>query len=245
MIRTNSSYEKCHELFVEYPLAAKAIDKSGLVHSMALALLNGGQANFFLLVARRNQDATTFSLFPWRANRGLRIGPDSDEIPDEFSTALSRGVPIPRSGSLFGWVHGEAVTALIGAQTRYTRASPVPAWAVMPLADSPAVEWPPFTDKRFLDSWFWVYYRSGAVVLLDHLIAATSGAIFWVDTREIIGSDCCAVAIDIKSPTGYTLPRGCYAASEALRAGKTPPPLALLLSSPAKTDLGPRFQLSM
>lgn len=243
MIRTDSPYETCHRLFTEYPLAAEAIDESGLIHSLVLLLLDGDNARFFVLVANHTKDVVSYSLYPWRADGGVEIGPDVGPVPDMFATALSHGVPIPRGGSLFGWVREKTVTALIGVQTRYTPASPVPSWAVLPSAVSPAGDWPPFTGEHLFGPWFWDHYRARTIVLLDDLIAGTSGLVFWVDTTDVLGSECCVVARDLRNTTGYTLRRGCYVHYKALRAGKPVPPLPLLLTSPGKTDLGPRFQL--
>jgi hypothetical protein len=243
MIRADSPYETCHELFAEYHLAAKTIDRSGLVRSMVLLLPDGDSARFFMLVADQTKGRTAFSLFAWRTEGRVDVRLDGGAVPDVFAAALARGVPIPRDGSLFGWARGEAVTTLIGVQARYTPTSPVPSWAVMPLADSSVSEWPPFTRDRFLGPWFWEDYRAGAIVPLDGLIARTSGLVFWVDTKDTLGSDCCAVARDITNAEGYTLRRGRYVYYEVLLGGKPVPPLAQLLAEPGKTDLGPRFQL--
>jgi len=243
MIRTKSLYETCHELFAEYSVAAEAIDESSLIRSMVLLLPDGGDARFFVLTADRTMGRTSFSLFPWRADGSVDIEPNSDAVPDVFVHALTHGVPIPRDGSLFGWVQEDAVTTLIGVQARYTPASPVPSWAVMPLANIPMAEWPPFTGERLFGSWFWEYYRAGTIVLLDDLIAGTADLVFWVDLKDVLGSDCCAVAQDVKSAAGYILRQGCYADYMALRSGKSVPSLAQLLASPDKTDLGPQFRL--
>ena len=243
MIRTISLYETCHELLTEYPVAAEVIDESGLIRSMVLLLPDGDDATFFVLVADRTTGSTSFSLFPWRADGSVDIEPNGDAVPDVYVRALTHGVPIPRDGSLFGWVQENAVTTLVGVQTRYTPASPVPSWAVMPLASIPMAEWPPFTCDRLFGSWFWEYYRAGTILLLDELIAGTADLVFWVNTKDVLGSDCCAVARDVKSAAGYILRQGCYLDYVALRSVKPVPSLAQLLASPGKTDLGPQFQL--
>jgi hypothetical protein len=243
VIRTNSLYETCHRLFAEYPLAVEALDRGRHVRSMILLLSDGHDSRFFTLIAR-TKGAASFSLLPWRADGGVDIGPDGGPLPAELAAALIRGLPVPRDGSLFGWVHEGAITALIGVQARYTPDTPVPSWAVMPLAGSPAPQWPPFTRDRLLGPWFWEYQRAGTIALLDGLLAKTSGVVFWVDTRDSLGSDCCAVAEDIRSTDGYTLRRGGYVYYEVLLGGKPVPPLAKLLDSPVKIDLAPRFQVS-
>ncbi len=236
-------YERCHRLFAEYPLAAEAVDESRLVRSMVLLLADGADASFFMLITDRTEDLPSCSLFPWNADGGVDIGPGDVSVPSEYAAVLAQGIPVPRDGSLFGWVHQETVNTLISVQAEYTPATPVPFWTAMPLADSPAAEWPPFTREHLLGSWFWEYHRDGQIVSLDSLIADTSGQVFWVDTRDTLGSGCCVVGQDIKSTEGYTLRRGRYVYYEVLLAAEPVPALAKLLASPAKTDLGPRFQL--
>ena len=65
--------------------------------------------------------------------------------------------------------------------------------------------------------------------------------IFWVNTRAMLGSDCCAVAYDSTSAERDTLKRGCYVYSEVLRAGTQIPSLKELLAEPDKVDLSTRF----
>lgn len=98
------------------------------------------------------------------------------------------------------------------------------------------------TDECLFGDWFWEHYRAGNLVCLGGLIAETPDTVFWVDTRAILGSGCCAVARDITSPDGYTLRRGRYVYHQALRADKPMPSLGELLADTEKIDLAPRFQ---
>lgn len=241
MIRTNSLYETCQQLFVDYPLAAGDVGESGFIRSMVLMLPEGGNASFFMLMAYQHGRTAAFSLFPWRADGGVDIRPDGNAVPDPMAAALTRGMPIPRDGSLFGWAGAGTVTALIGVQARYTPTCPLPSWTVLPLASIPAAQWPPFAGEQLPGPWFWEYYRAGSIVLLDALIAGSTGLVFWVDTKGLLGADCCVVADDIKSAAGYTLPHGCYVYSQVLGAGKKVPSADLLLANLGKTDLGPHF----
>ena len=241
MIRTNSLYETCHQLFAEYPLAVEAADGDGGTRSMVLMLQNDTDAEFFVLQSDPSHAQASFSLFPWRAAGIAEIGPCRAAVSDLAASALGQGVPIPRNGSLFGWVCDDAVNALVGIRARYTPEYPLPSWAVMPLAGSPAERWPPFTGERLLGNWFWEYYRAREIVLLDALIARTSQVVFWVDARAVLGADCCVVARDIRSTEGYTLPRGCYVYDETLASRRKVPPPDVLLADPGKTDLAPVF----
>ncbi len=63
-----------------------------------------------------------------------------------------------------------------------------------------------------------------------------------MDTEAILGSGCCAVARDIKSPDGHTLRCGRYVYYQALQAAKPVPSLEVLLADTGKTDLAPRFR---
>lgn len=58
-------------------------------------------------------------------------------VPDVVVDAVTHGVPFPQDGSLFGWTHGDGVTALVAVYASYTPASPEPSWAAMPLAGIP------------------------------------------------------------------------------------------------------------
>jgi hypothetical protein len=171
------------------------------------------------------------------------IAADGGEVPDLAADAVTRGVPIPRDGAMFGWICQEIVTALIVAYVRYTPDSPMPTWSVMPLVGIPEVQWPPFTSERFFGPWFWDHYRVGNIIYLGGLIAANPGAVFWADTYEVLGSDCCVVECDIKTGEGRILRSGKYLDAAALQAGAAMPSLTDLLADASKTDLAPRFQV--
>lgn len=242
MIRTSRRHQGCHDLFTRYPLAARAVSGSGTIHSMVLLLPHGDDARFFVLVRDRGQDRPSYSLYPWRAPGAVGIGVDGGAVPEAAANVVTRGIPIPRDGSMFGWIRGETVTALIVIHARYTRESPVPTWSVMPLTDVPETQWPPFICESLFGQWFWEHYREGKVIFLGGVIAANPHTVFWVDTRAILGSDSCVVAHDLKSPEGYMLRRGRYVYSEVLRAGKPVPSLTALLATVGKIDLTPRFE---
>src|SRR5215471_17103348 len=120
----------------------------------------------------------------------------------------------------------------------------VPVWSVMPLVGTPESQWPPFSIERFFGRWFWKDYQAGNIVLLDSLIAANPGIVFWLDTYQALGSACCVVASDIKTSEGRILRRGKYVGAAALRAGVAVPSLTNLLAEARKTDLALRFQVS-
>jgi hypothetical protein len=211
---------------------------------MVLILRDGDDARFFVLSQDSREDRRNYSLRPWRAACIADIDADSGAVADVAVDAVTRGVPIPDDRSLFGWIHGDAVTALVAVTTTYTSACPEPCWAVMPLVGTPESQWPPFTDECLFGSWFWEHLQIRNIVSVSDLIARNPYTAFWVNTQAILGSDCCAVAHDIGSPKGPTLQRGRYVYSDALRADKPVPPLDVLLADNGKTDMSPQFQLS-
>jgi hypothetical protein len=244
MIRTTSLDEACQELFAGYPLAARTVNNSGTIHSMVLMLVDSDDVRFFVLSYDCSAGTPVYSLYPWPTGDIVDIEADrSTPIPDVvMKAAVTRGVPLPRHGSIFGWTESEAITALVVIYTEYAPVRPLPRWTVMPLAGIPEPDWPPFTSKRLFGHWFWEYYRVGSIVSLDNLIAETPDTVFWVNTQKNLGSDCCAVARDVEGPEGHTLRRGRYVYSEALRSGKPIPSLTELLANTGKTDLAARFQ---
>ena len=245
MTRTRSLYEACLGLFAAYPLASRSVNRSGTVCAMVLMLAGGDGAGFHVLSHRRGTGRSSFLIWPWPAGEIAEIeaGGDAD-VSDVAADAVTRGVPIPRDGSLLGWSIRGDITALVIVYAKYTPDSPEPAWSVMPLVGIPETQWPPFAGERLFGCWSWEDYRAGRIVSLDDLIARTPDTVFWVDTKAVLGSDCCAVARDATSPDGHTLRRGSYVYYEALRAGKPVPPLRALLADASKIDLASRFQRS-
>jgi hypothetical protein len=244
MVPVGRAYLACRYLFNEYPLAVSAVDHIPSLHTMVLMLREGERVRFFVLMRIRSKSSTDYTLSQWRATGAVEIAADGGEVPERVATVVEQGIPIPRDGSLFGWADQEIVTALIMVYASYRPDSPVPAWSVMPLVGMPELRWPPFSGEGFFGRWFWKDYRAGNIVLLDGLVAASPGIVFWLDTYQALGSDCCVVASDIKTSEGRILRRGKYLGTTALRAGVAVPSLTTLLAGAHKTDLAPRFQVS-
>ena len=245
MVHTDSPAEACRELFACYAVATRVADRGGIIRAMVLMLRDGDDAKLFILSHEQYEDRPTYSVRRWRTTESVDIAGDGDAtVPDAIMSVLTRGIPIPRDRSLFGWRRDDSITALVPVYTTFAPRYPEPFWAVMPRVGTPEAQWPPFTDQRLFGQWFWEYYRAGALVSVDSLIAEVPDTVFWADTKVILGSDCCAVAYDIKSPEGFTLDRGRYVYYQALRAGKQVPSLRVLLADSGKTDLAPRFRRS-
>ena len=243
MIGISSLYQACGDLFAHYLPAVTTVNPSESARSMVLMGQDGSDVGFFVLTDDDDEGKPYYSLSPWDGLGGVNIGPGTNSvIPDVFASVIAHGVPVPRDGSLYGWDDEDTITALIAIYAEYTPESPVPSWATMPLAGIPEAQWPPFADEPLFGHWFWENYREGRIVSLDGLIAATPGVVFWADTGAILGSGCCAVAYDIRSPEGSTLQRGRYVYYQALLAGKPVPSLRTLLSDTDKVDLALRFR---
>lgn len=243
MIHASGLYEACKELFAKYLPAVR--DDGGDENSHSMVLMAPERAVFFVLWLEYGEDGPRYSLGPWPAGEGTEISfGDDNDLPREAADVLTHGVPIPRDGSLFGWIGGNTVTALIVIYAEYTPDCPEPSWTIMPLAGTPESHWPPFTDERLLGHWFWEHFQAGNIISLDELVAGFPGTVFWVDAKAVFGSACCVVARDISSSEGPTLRRGRYAFFQELRTGKPVPGVEALLVDAAKVDLAPRFEFS-
>jgi hypothetical protein len=210
---------------------------------MVLMLRDSDGTRFFVLSHERRQNRDTYSLRAQRTTNVVNIDASrSASAPKIVVDPIVHGVPIPRDGSLFGWRCGDAVTALISIYTMFTPHSPEPFLAVMPRTDIPEGDWPPFTGDRNFGQWFWEHCWADRIISVQSLISGTSSTVFWADTQPLFGSNCCLVAHDISSADGYTLSQGAYVYYQVLRAGKTIPPLDVLLAVGGKTDLAPRFR---
>lgn len=243
MIPTSQVYPTCRDLFDGYPLAVNAVNQVPTMHSMILMLPVGDDARFFVLLRIHGEGEPAYTLSSWRATDAVEIAADGAEVPDAAADAVTRGIPIPRDGSLFGWAWEEMVTALIVVYARYTPDRPTPTWSVMPFVATPETEWPPFTHEHLFGHWFWDHHRKGNIVELGDAIAATVRTVFWVDTYAALSSDCCVVACDLKVLDGHVLRHGTYIDSARLLEGAAVPALAELLADVGKTDLAPRFQV--
>ena len=243
MGQTRFPRDLCDELFADYPLAVRAGRKNTTtICSMVLMLLEDDGEAFYVLSCDDGEGRPSYLLRQWHTIAAVNVVDDSDPDAVRIATSVvTRGVPIPEHGSLFGWKPADAVTALIPIYSDATAGAPEPSWAVMPGAGVPQDRWPPFTGERVFGAWFWDHHSDGNIISLADLIAETEGAVFWVDTEKLFGSGCCVVEHDIGSPQGYRLPADRYVYHEALQGGMHIPPASALLASGSKIDLGPRF----
>jgi hypothetical protein len=205
---------------------------------MVLMVPGGDKGRFFIL-CQADKPGSPFALLPWRRPGLTTIRPGCCGLAGDEAAVLTEGIPVPRHGSLFGWVSGATITALIASYTQYTPQSPTPSWTYMPLIDGAREQRPQFGVRKLLGRWFWEYLRCGTIRDMQSVIAATPDTVFWVDTVELLGSGSCVVAREVRTADGLTLPQGRYVYNRAALPRTTVPSLDTLLRDPNRTDLAP------
>lgn len=242
MMITSSLYETSRRLFNDHPLASAESGDGDANQFMVLLLRGTDEANYFVLSQCRTGGRSEYSICPWPGGPAATIDTDGDGlVPVRLAMAVRQGTPLPRDGSLLGWVQNGIVTALIAVYTEWSPEAPEPCWSVMPRADSSRTQWPPFTDEALIGDWLWDFVEEGKVVSVDEIIAGTAETVFWADAQAVLGSGCCVVTHDLRSPGRYTLPSGCYVYHEALYVGARIPSVEELLTTVDRADLAARF----
>lgn len=240
----SDAYVRCQALFAEFPQAVELTEvpedsgHSWSERSMVLMVPDCDKGRFFIL-CQAGKPGSPFTLLPWRRPGLTTIQPGRSGLAGDEAEVLTDGVPVPRHGSLFGWVSGATITALIASYTQYTPQSPTPSWAYMPWIDGAREQRPQFGVRKLLGRWFWEYLRCGTIRDMQSVIAATPDTVFWVDTAELLGSRSCVVAREVRTADGLTLPKGRYLYGWAALSGPTVPSLDTLLRDPNRTDLAP------
>src|SRR5215472_4234822 len=113
----------CYELFSDYPLAVSSYNPDETTRSMILMLRECYHTEFFVLSHSYTDGQSSYSLRPWPPEYGADAEADAAGLPDNAVKVLTRGVPIPRHGSLLGWTGPGHVTALIAVYAKCTPAS--------------------------------------------------------------------------------------------------------------------------
>ena len=132
---------------------------------MIVMLPDGDDAQFYAVADQECDTGHDFSVWSWPAGEVIDVPSKGGVgVPAGVVDAVTRGTPVPRDGSLFGWLHQGSVSALVVIYSLYSEETPHPSWSVMPMSGAPADQWPPFTRKDLLGNWSWDYLRERALV---------------------------------------------------------------------------------
>jgi hypothetical protein len=230
MTKTDSLYQRCQQLFADYPLAV--LDD----WEMALLMPAGTGAAFFILA---KEEDGSYTMDRWSGEELGRVSSNGGSAGDDMACVLKDGVPCPRDGELFGWVQHGVITGLIAASISQEHG---PVWSPMPAVGTPEDSWPAFVGPHVLGHWFWDEYQAGKIVSLGPLIASTPGTIYWAATEPTIGSGSAVVTTAVHKG-GISLPDGVYIYHGVLTgSGLCAEALESLARKAPQTDLAPRFR---
>src|ERR1700744_4164803 len=104
MKRNRSLYDQGGDLFADYAVAVQPVNRSGTIDSMVLMLRDGTNDGYFALTRDGAGDSAVYLIWSWPAGTVTEIdATGTSAIADAAASAITRGVPVPRDGSLFGW----------------------------------------------------------------------------------------------------------------------------------------------
>jgi hypothetical protein len=241
-----ASFAACVQLFGRYPLAITP--NTGGYRSMVLMTRHTGSAGFFVLTQAGDD---LFLIRSWNRREGvnheIRPGEPASGVIQQLITG---SMPLPRDGSLLGWVADNQVTTMLVVHCRHPETwdgvAPVPEIRVMPMAGtSEVLQWPPFTASPLEDGRLWQYVSWGQIVDIVPLITQSIGSAFWVpspDRRSVRHGEGFVVIMDNLPADEYWLPAGVYMDHWTLREGIGAPPVGRLLTLPGVEDLAYRLR---
>jgi hypothetical protein len=231
-----ATFAACLQLFRFHPLAVAPPGTDGADGSM---VLRHRKAGYFVLT-REGGDA--FVLRSWNSRDGIeeKIRP-RESVPDLVCEVIARCLPVPRHGTLLGWITGKQVTALLPVHSAPDPGSsspaPGPEVRVLPLEEtSQEWHWPPFTLDP-LDEWrLWEYVDWNELVDVAPLIDEHPGCVLWVPSPDGRRTGHVIVTENLRAEK-YWMPAGVYADHWTLREGLPAPSVGELLKRPKVVDL--------
>lgn len=246
---------RCHPLAVTQPPAGSG--------GLAAMVLRHRTAGFFVLTRPRDD---LFVLRSWQERGGDSVEEHIQHgkpVTDLVRKVIVGCLPVPRHGSLLGWVTSHQVTALLAVRSMppsmqalnsedtlgslhgsavpdapvAVRRSAGPEVRVLPLEGTTKEwHWPPFTVNP-LDDWrFWEHVEWGELVDVMPLVSASPGRAFWVPSPDGRPTGHVVLTDNIRIDE-YWIPKGVYCDHWILREGREPPPAQDLLVSPGAVDL--------
>ena len=233
----------CVQLFERYPLAVTPHAADTGYRSLVLLSRAGGPPSFFVLTQASDD---LFVIRSWHRGGGVnqQIRP-GEPVPVIVRQVVTGGIPVPRDGTLLGWVTGRQVTVMLATHSRQPETwddpVPVPEIRVLPMAGTcEPLHWPPFTAGPLDDGRLWEYLERGQIVDVGPLLTGSAGSAFWVpsaDRRSARHEDGCIVVIGNLPAQEYWLAAGVYTDHWMLREGIMPLPAGRLLAQPGVVDL--------
>jgi len=242
----DSVFAACLRLFYRYPLA---IRRHYVEHRYgSLVLMNraaGGRARFFVLIMEWDD---LFVIRPWDRRDGARVEIRSGEpVSGDVRGVIESAIPVPRDGTLLGWMNGYKVQSMIAVYGRLTEPwddpAAVPGVLVMPFAGSQPADWPPLTDSPLDGGRLWQYQERGHLADLTALAARRPGCVYWVPGQDGPAGGWTGARIVVTerlSTDRFWLPAGVYVDRVALREGAPRWTAGQLLALPGVTDLAGR-----
>lgn len=230
-----ASFAACTQLFRSHPLAVAPPGPDGGDGTM---VLRHRKAGFFVLT-QEGDDA--FILRSWDSRDGIeeKIRP-REPVPDLVCDVIARCLPVPRHGSLLGWITGKQVTALMPVHALPPSGPdpvPEPEMRVLPLSETDeGWHWPPFTLNP-LDEWrLWEYIDWHEMADVLPLIAGNPGSVSWVRSPDGRRTGHVIVRENLRAEK-FWVPAGVYADHWTLRDGMPAPAAGELLARGNAADL--------
>jgi hypothetical protein len=231
---------ECEQLFGSYPLAV-TYDSTGGSRSMVLMDWTATGGCFFILTQVREGP---FVIRPWSRQEVGGVIRAAEDVEDTIVWMIANAMPIPRDGTLLGWVADRQVTAMLSVHSGHPPDSgavvPVPEIQVMPMAGTGGLDWPPFTASPVVDGRLWDYVERGQIMDVVPLLTGSAGQAFLVPRPNGLsprrGARCVVVTGDL-SAEEYWLAAGVYMDHWLLREGVSAPHARQLLAVPGTVDL--------
>ena len=155
-------------------------------------------------------------------------------------------VPVPRDGTLLGWVADGQVRAVLAAYGRlpepWDDASPVPGVQVMPRVGSQPSEWPALTANPLEGRQLWEHLRLRQLTDLTPMVSRSAGRVFLVPAGRP-GRRAAALLVVTERLSGddaIWLPAGVYADHWILREGTPVLTASQLLAMPGVVEVSGR-----
>jgi hypothetical protein len=239
---SGAAFTACLRLFSSYPLAVRRHYAEHRYGSLVLRDRAARGICFYVLIMEWDD---LFVIRPWDRRDGARVEIRRDEpVSSDVSQVIECAVPVPRDGTLLGWLVGNQVRAVLAAYGRLTEPwddpSAVPGVVVMPLVGSQPADWPPFTASPLEGMRLWECLARHQLADLGPLVAHRPRRVFWVPgtTGHAWHRNGARIVVTERlSSEEFWMPAAVYADHRTLREGTRQWTARQLLALPGVTDL--------